>query len=268
MKSSKIGFIGTGAIAEALISGLLESNRFKAEQIIGSDISSSRREELKTKYGIEVTADNRLVVQQSDYLILAVKPQVLTEVLAEISELITVEQLILSIAAGVNIDRIESAISETRVPIVRVMPNTPALVKEGAIAYSLGSYADQNLAEQIEKLLGAVGKVIQVKESLMDAVTGLSGSGPAFVLLILEALAAGGVRNGLTHQQAEELAIQTLLGTAKLASESEEHLAALRDQVTSPAGTTAEGLYSLEQGGVRAAIIEAVSAACERSKEL
>jgi pyrroline-5-carboxylate reductase len=262
-----IGFIGAGAMAEALISGLLVSGKVTSKEIIASDISKNRREMIGREYGIEVIADNREVVSKSDYIILAVKPQIIDEVLEELSNEFNTKQKILSIAAGVETAKIEEKIG-LEVPVVRVMPNTPALVKEGAIAYSLGNYASQELGGRVEELLTSVGSVVQVKEELMDVVTGLSGSGPAYLLLVLESLVAGGVKKGLAHEEAKELAIQTMLGTAKLAMESEEHLADLKDQVTSPAGTTAEGLYKLEERGIKVGLMEAVIAAAERSKEL
>ena len=268
MAEVKIGFIGAGAMAEALISGLIASGKLSQDEIIASDISEGRRNLLNEEYEIKVTDDNLQVIKESNYIFLAVKPQIIDEVLAEVSDSITEIQKVVSIAAGVSTIKIEEAIEAKQVPVVRVMPNTPALVNEGAIAYALGSYAKDELGIEIESLLSPIGSVVQVKEKLMDAVTGLSGSGPAYILLVLEALVAGGVKMGLAQKEAKELAIQTLLGTAKLAAESDQHLAALRDQVTSPAGTTAEGLYELEKNGVRTGLIEAVIAATERSKEL
>ncbi|MGM0471270.1 MAG: pyrroline-5-carboxylate reductase [Bacillota bacterium] len=262
----QIGFIGAGAMAEALISGLV-AQEVQPKQVIASDISAQRRKLIEEEYQITVTADNKEVVAESDYVILAVKPQVLEQVMTEIEHLFTSEQKLISIAAGVSIAQLEELLT-IKLPIVRIMPNTPALVKEGALAYALGEDADDKLGAEIEDLFSAVGSVVQVKEELMSAVTGLSGSGPAYVLLLLEGLIAGGVKEGLAHSEAEELAIQTLKGTAKLAAESEQHLAALRDQVTSPGGTTAEGLYQLESQGARAALIDAVVASAKKADQM
>ncbi|MBM7624948.1 pyrroline-5-carboxylate reductase [Sporohalobacter salinus] len=263
----KIGFIGAGSMAEALISSLIESNKIDRESIIASDISDERREEMVSKYGIKMVAENYKAVEESDYIFLAVKPQVIVNVVEEIADLFTTEQKIISIAAGISTDQLEEMIP-VELPVVRIMPNTPALVQEGALAYSLGSCAGSEFGKELEDLLSSIGTVIKVKEDLMSAVTGLSGSGPAYVALILEALAAGGVKLGLSHSDAKDLAIQTLAGTAKLAAESDEHLAVLRDQVTSPGGTTAEALYRLEKAGVRSGLIEAVTASAEKAEEL
>ncbi|SJZ30655.1 pyrroline-5-carboxylate reductase [Selenihalanaerobacter shriftii] len=267
MSEYKLGFIGAGSMAEALISGLIDSGKASSKQIIASDITEERRELIEMEYGIKTISDNQEVVAKSDYVILAVKPQVIGGVLEELNGSFTKDQKVFSIAAGVSTAKIEEIIG-VNISVVRIMPNTPALVKEGAIAYSLGSYASQELGEEVEELLNPIGTVVQVKEKLMDVVTGLSGSGPAYVLLVLEALVAGGIKMGLSQKKAKDLAIQTLIGTAKLAAESDQHLAALKDQVTSPAGTTAEGLYKLEEAGLRAGLMEAVIAATERSKEL
>lgn len=264
---NKIGFIGAGSMSELLISSLINGNEFDKEEVIASDISSQRREEMSDEYGIEMVAENCKVIKASEYVFLAVKPQVLSEVIKEDSDFFTAEQKVISIAAGISTKQLEQMIP-VEVPVVRIMPNTPAVVQEGALAYSLGSEATIEFGKELENLLKPMGTVIKVKEELMPAVTGLSGSGPAYVALILEALAAGGVKLGLSHSDAKDLAIQTLAGTAKLAAESDEHLAALRDQVTSPGGTAAEGLYRLEQAGVRSGLIEAVTASAEKSQEL
>ncbi|ADL12411.1 pyrroline-5-carboxylate reductase [Acetohalobium arabaticum] len=264
---NKIGIIGAGSMAEALINGLINENQVDKEAVIASDISDQRREVMTDKYGIEIVADNHKVVTESDYIFLAVKPQVIGDVIEEVADLFTTEQKVISIAAGVSTEQLEEMIS-AKVPVVRIMPNTPALVQEGVLAYSLGRQATEEFGRELEDLLSPVGKVIKVKEALMPAVTGLSGSGPAYVALILEALVAGGVKLGLSHSDSKDLAIQTLAGTAKLAAESDEHLAVLRDQVTSPGGTTAEALYRLEKSGIRSGLIEAVAASAEKAQEL
>lgn len=264
---NKIGFIGAGSMAEALINGLINGDQVNKEAVIASDISDQRREEMIDRYGIEMVAENGKVVEESDYVFLAVKPQVIDDVVKGISDFFTAEQKLISIAAGVSTKQLEEMMP-VEVSVVRIMPNTPALIQEGVLAYSLGSQATKELGRKLEELLSPVGKVIKVKEDLMPAVTGLSGSGPAYVALILEALVAGGVKLGLSHSDAEDLAVQTLAGTAKLAAESDEHLAVLRDQVTSPGGTTAEGLYRLEKAGLRSGLIEAVAASAEKAQEL
>lgn len=263
----KIAFLGGGNMAEALIKGMLSADVTTSGQMIVSDVSSSRLTYLKSKYRLSITARNSDAVREADVVLLCVKPQMIDEVLAEIAPLAHGSKLVISIAAGVPIARIEHALTG-KPRVIRVMPNTPALVLSGASGISPGSTvtdADKALAEEI---FGAVGRVVSVEEKLMDAVTGLSGSGPAYVFLFIEALADGGVKAGLPRAVALELAVQTVLGSARMALETKDHPAKLRDMVASPGGTTIAGLHELEKGKFRAVLMSAVEAATKRSKEL
>lgn len=262
--SIELGAIGGGVMGEAIISRLIEQGIYQSSEIIVSEPSNQRREFLQQRYGVEVTDDNNLAAQ-APILLLAVKPQVF-ELVAEKLARIDSPQLVISILAGVNIAKLERAFPDRSV--VRAMPNTPATVGAGMTAIALGdrvSAQDLDLATQIFK---AVGEVVTVPESLMDAVTGLSGSGPAYIAIAIEALADGGVAAGLPRAIADKLALQTVIGTAQLLNQSELHPAQLKDRVTSPGGTTIAGVSKLEQAGFRSALIEAVIAAAKRSQEL
>jgi len=267
VKDLSIGFIGAGMMAEALIGGALREGLVPQSRIIASDVSAARRSEMAKKFGISVTGDNFEVVAASDLVVLAVKPQHAPEVLSGIGSLLTADKIVLSIMAGVSTRVIESYMAAA-VPVVRAMPNTPCLVGAGASAVARGRHATLEQAELAASLLKATGHVVYVDESLMDAVTGLSGSGPAYVFTVIESLADGGVAEGLPRKIALELAAQTVLGAAKLVLETGEHPAILRERVTSPAGTTAEGLLALEERGVRSAFATAVRQAARRSKAL
>ncbi|HEY6839273.1 MAG TPA: pyrroline-5-carboxylate reductase [Geobacteraceae bacterium] len=262
----KIGFIGGGNMAEALIKGL-HAGGFPASDITVAEPVEDRRRFLNDRYGITVTSDNTVVATSCDVIILAIKPQMVAPVLAQVAPALVSGTRLISIMAGVKSSAIEAAVP-TGVRVVRVMPNTPALVLEGATAICAGKSAsdeDVNLARRIFDL---VGKTWQVDEKLMDAVTGLSGSGPAYVLTIIEALSDAGVKNGIPRDVAAGLAAQTVFGTAKLLLETREHPAVLRDKVTSPGGTTIAGLHVMERKGVRGTLMNAVDAATARSKEL
>jgi pyrroline-5-carboxylate reductase len=262
--SIELGAIGGGVMGEAIISRLLGQGIYQNSEIIVSEPSSQRREFLQQRYGVEVTDDNNLAAQ-APILLLAVKPQVF-ELVAEKLARINSPQLVISILAGVNIAKLERAFPDRSV--VRAMPNTPATVGAGMTAIAAGdrvSTQDLDLATQIFQ---AVGEVVTVPESLMDAVTGLSGSGPAYIAIAIEALADGGVAAGLPRAIADKLALQTVIGTAQLLNQSELHPAQLKDRVTSPGGTTIAGVSKLEQAGFRSALIEAVIAAARRSQEL
>lgn len=263
----EIGFIGGGAMAEALIKGILRAGRAGAAELMASDVSEERRRHLEGAYGVRTTSQNAEVAAACETLVLAVKPQHAAVVLDEVGKSLRPSQLVVSIMAGVSTQAIEARIA-SGVPVVRAMPNIACLVGEGASAVAGGSFAQEAHVELAASLLSSVGRVVTVEERLMDAVTGLSGSGPAFVLAVIEALADGGVAEGLPRATALTLAAQTVLGAGKLVLESGEHPAVLRDRVTSPAGTTAEGLAALEQGGVRGAVASAVRAAARRSKAL
>ncbi len=263
----RLGFIGAGAMAEALIKGILQSKMIAAERIYISDLREERLEELEREYKIKAVQDNKELVSASDIIILAVKPKVISIVLEEVANLINPKQQLVSIAAGITSDVIESYFN-SKVAVIRLMPNTPALIGAGAIAYSLGSYATSAEDELIEEIFSTVGSVTKVEEDLMDGVTALSGSGPAYIYLIIEALADAGVNVGLSRNTAMTLAVQTILGATKMVEELGEHPAKLKNRVTSPGGTTITGLKVLEEAGVRSAFYQAIEAATAKSKEL
>ena len=263
----KIGFLGAGKMASALAKGFVAGKIISPKLIIASDVMEPARTAFAKETGGNVTDSNLEVLKFANVLILAVKPDQVTGVLAEIRPLCTDKHLLISIAAGVTLARLEGALP-LRARVVRVMPNTPALVGAGAAGYALGSHADREDGELTQKLLGAVGLAFAVKEPLLDAVTGLSGSGPAYVFQIIEALSDGGVAAGLPRSIATQLAAQTLLGAAKMVIETGKHPGELKDMVASPGGTTIEGLHELEKGKVRAALMNAVRAATEKSKKL
>lgn len=267
MEALRIGFIGGGNMATALIAGLLDKGGLPREQIQASDVSAEQRNALSERFGIVTQADNAQLVEWAQCLVLAVKPQSVPQALDACRDKFTTDKVLISICAGVSIADLMRRLGSTS-RVVRAMPNTPALVSQGATAMAAGPHASAQDRGVAIELFSVVGKCWEVSEPQLDAVTGLSGSGPAYVLLFLEALADGGVRAGLPREIARQLALQTLLGTATLAQSSGVHLAELRDRVTSPAGTTAEGLFALESAGVRAAVIDAVTQATERSREL
>lgn len=262
----KIGFIGGGNMGEALIKGLIDG-AFPAADILLAEPIESRRQQLAERYGIDVRAEAAEVVTASEVVVVAIKPQIVPLVLPEIAKAFDQSKLLISIAAGVTSQTLEEYFSGTP-RVIRVMPNTPALVGAGATAICRGSHADERDQSSARQLFEAVGIVQAVSEAQMDAVTGVSGSGPAYVYTVIEAMAAGGVQQGLTMESALELAAQTVLGAAKLVMESGEHPAVLRDKVCSPGGTTIEAVKTLEKKGLRAALMEAVSRAAQRSREL
>ena len=264
--TSKIAFIGGGQMAEAMIGGLLAGQVCSAETIWATDPVAERRDRLKGQFGVQVGSANPEAVTWADVVVLAVKPQILPAILRELGPILA-HPLVISIVAGVTIRTIaEQMGGGTRV--VRAMPNTPALVREGMTALATGAGVSDKDVHLARTIFETVGLVVAVEERLMDAVTGLSGSGPAYVFQAIEALADGGVMMGLPRQTAELLAAQTVLGAARLVLESGVHPAQLKDRVASPGGTTIAGLHQLEQGGFRAALMAAVEAATTRSKEL
>lgn len=267
LSTLKIGFLGAGKMATALAKGMVASRLTQPQQIIASDpIDAARTAFYKAVKGR--AADNNLaVLRGADVVFLAVKPNLVSSVLAEIRPKFRPRHLLISIAAGVPLTSLESGLS-AGARVVRVMPNTPALVGASASGFSLGTAATQEDATLVRTLLSSVGTVFQVEERLLDAVTGLSGSGPAFVYLMIEAMSDGGVAAGLPRDVSTQLAAQTVLGGAKMVLETGSHPGALKDMVTSPGGTTIEGIHELEKGGMRNALISAVRAAAKKSKKL
>ncbi len=265
--NGRIAFLGGGNMAEALIKGLIAAGTAKADQIMVTDVSADRLAHLKKTYGISAAKSNADAAREVGVIILSVKPQVVEKVLTEISLVVDDKKLVISIAAGIALAKIEKSLRETS-HVIRVMPNTPALVLAGAAALSAGKNATNDDLALAQSVFNSVGRAVVVDEKLMDAVTGLSGSGPAYVFMIIDALSDAGVKAGLPRPLALELAAQTLYGSAKMVLETKEHPGKLRDMVTSPGGTTIEGLHALEKGKLRATLMNAVEAATARSKEL
>jgi len=268
LNSKQIGFIGAGNMGEALIGGIIGSGSATPEKIVCSDVRKERLEFMSTTYGIKTTTDNTEVASSTDIVIYAVKPQIIAAVLRETADKLDMSKLIISIAAGVPMAAIEIALGK-QLRLIRVMPNVAALVKEGATAIASGKNALKEDIDLAMSIFNSVGRTIFLKENyLMDAVTGLSGSGPAYIFLIIDALADAGVKVGLHRQDAITLATQTVLGAAKMLLETGAHPGQLKDMVTSPGGTAIAGLHNLEKGGLRTTLINAVEAATNRSKEL
>lgn len=263
----RIGFLGAGKMATALAAGWLAARAVTQEQILASDPLPAAREAFAQTTGCRVVADNRQVVQSSELVVLAVKPQQVRPVLEETFATFTPQHVLMSIAAGVTLQQLADLLGrETR--LIRVMPNTPCLVSASASAYAAGSAATAEDQRLVDHLLNLVGRAFALPEELLDAVTGLSGSGPAFVYVMIEALSDGGVRMGLPRSVATMLAAQTVFGSAKMVLETGEHPGTLKDMVASPGGTTIAGLHELERGAVRAALMNAVEAATRRSQQL
>ena len=268
MKKKKvIGFIGTGNMGEALIAGLLKAKFTTPEQIMAFDAEGARLRFIQKKYGVKKATDNHHLASQCDPLLLCVKPQSMKEVIEEMADSLESSKLLISIAAGVPLYAIETY-ARKQLRLIRVMPNINVLVQEGASAIAPGNLATDDDVKLAKAVFDCVGRSILIHEPLMDAVTGLSGSGPAYVFLIIEALTDAGVHLGMTRAQAFALVTQTVMGSVKLLSQTGDHPALLREKVTSPGGTTAAGLYKLEEGGLRKILIDAVIAATQRSKEL
>ncbi|MBN2291567.1 MAG: pyrroline-5-carboxylate reductase [Pirellulales bacterium] len=266
MLSEKIGFIGAGQMATALAKGFVAAGLVGSENLLAADTSSDALANFSTATGAKPCGGNRQLAEMADVVFLAVKPQNLSEVLPEIAGVLS-DTLVISIAAGVKLGTLAAGLGED-VRLVRVMPNTPCLVGQGASGYCLGEKATPDDGLLAKQLLEASGVAYEVPEKLLDAVTGLSGSGPAFVYIMIEALSDGGVRMGLPRQIASSLAAQTVRGAAEVFIQTGQHPGQLKDNVTSPGGTTIAGIHALESGGIRAALITAVQAATERSIEL
>ena len=268
MKKKKvIGFIGTGNMGEALIAGLLKAKFTTPEQVMAFDADGERLRFIQKKYRIKKASDNNHLSSQCDPLLLCVKPQSMKEVIEEMADSLDPSKLLISIAAGVPLYAIETY-ARKQLRLIRVMPNINVLVQEGASAIAPGNLATDEDLKLAKGIFDCVGRSIIIHEPLMDAVTGLSGSGPAYVFLIIEALTDAGVHLGMTRAQALTLVAQTVMGSVKLLSGTGEHPALLREKVTSPGGTTAAGLYKLEEGGLRKILIDAVIAATQKSKDL
>ena len=267
IKGLTVGFVGGGNMGEALIKGLLGASLVPASAIHATDVRLERLKELDRQYGIQVSSDNAELVRHSDIVILAVKPQIMEAVLKEIAPAVTRKKLLISIAAGVATDKIRARLPRDA-RLIRVMPNTPALVLEGATAIAKADGLEPGDLDVAREIFGAVGRVVVLGEEMIDAVTGLSGSGPAYVAVVIESLADGGVRMGLDRATAMTLATQTVLGAAKLLLETGLHPGALKDMVSSPGGTTIAGIAALEEGGLRTTFIKAVERATQRSREL
>jgi pyrroline-5-carboxylate reductase len=263
----KVGFLGGGAMAGALVKGLVQSGSLPASQIRVSDVKSPRLVELEKAFGIETTADNAALVRWADVVVISVKPQIVDRVLPTVREHLREGALVVSIAAGVPIVVFEEGLNDGA-KVIRTMPNTAAIALAGATALAAGKAATDSDMEIATALFDAVGRTTVLDENLLDAVTGLSGSGPAYVMLMIEALADGGVKVGLGRDVALMLAAQTVYGAAKLQLETGEHPGRLKDMVTSPGGTAIAGLHTLESGGLRRTLIDAVEAAANRSAEL
>ena len=265
---SKIAFIGAGNMAEALMKGLIASKVYKPSEITASDVIKKRLEQLKRTYRIKITDNNSKAAKQADVIVLAVKPNKILSVLESINSELTPDKIVISIAAGTTIPAI-SQVLEHETKVVRVMPNTPALVLAGASVLYCNKNVNSKDKKRVQKIFESIGIVHMVEdESLLDPATGLSGSGPAYVSIFIEALADGGVKMGLPRDMAHKLAAQTVYGTAKMIIEADAHPAQFKDKVSSPGGTTIEGVHNLEKGGFRSSTISAVEAATRRSKEL
>jgi pyrroline-5-carboxylate reductase len=265
MVSGKIACIGAGQMAEAFIGGLLSAKVAEPANLWATDPSELRRDLIKQRFGIRVGFDNHEAVRWADIVLLAVKPQVLGTVLGDLSSLSG--RLIVSIVAGMTIQYVSDRLP-AGARVIRVMPNAPAMVREGMSVLAFGGTVTDVDKQAVRTMFESVGRVAVVDEPLMDAVTGLSGSGPAYIFMAIEALADGGVKMGLPRAVAELLAAQTAVGAARTVLETGEHPGRLKDRVASPGGTTIAGLHQLEQGGVRASLIAAVRAATERAREL
>lgn len=267
MLERTIAFLGAGNMAEALIKGLLRAGTARPESLIATGRRADRLETLQRTYGVRTTQDNLAAVREADVVVLSVKPQALDKVLVQVAPAVEPGKLFVSVAAGVPIAAMERRLGEgTR--IIRTMPNTPSLVGAGACALAPGEHSTEEDLAVATRIFQSVGTTTVVDENLLDAVTGLSGSGPAYIFLIIEALSDAGVKVGLPRYTALKLAAQTVLGSAQLLIETNAHPGQLKDQVTSPGGTAIAGLHTLEAGGLRTTLINAVEAATRRAREL
>lgn len=266
-REKRVAFIGCGNMGSALISGILESELISKDKVLVTDIRPKRLEYIREKEGVSTTEDNREAVEKSDVIVLAVKPQVIGRVLSEIKDVVTEDKIIISIAAGITTHFIEKALGK-EVSVVRVMPNTPVLVKTGASGLSPGKYAGEQEEAIAEQMMRGVGIVVKVPEEMLDAVTALSGSGPAYIFYIIESLIEAGMEMGLSEDDVRKLVGQTVLGAVRMVMDTGESPQVLRARVTSPGGTTETALKYLEEKGFQKILITAVKEAAIRSKEL
>ena len=262
-----IGFLGAGRMATALAGGMAAAGLVKGRQLVASDVVAAAAKAFAKATGGKALKDNAALLAKADVIVLAMKPHQILAVLEELAPTATAKHLFVSIAAGVKLRQLEAALG-SKARVIRVMPNTPALVGAGAAGFSRGSRAKAGDAKLVGQMLGAVGLAVEVPEHLLNAVTGLSGSGPAYGFQMIEALSDGGVAAGLPREMATELAAQTMLGAAKMVLETGDHPGTLKDMVASPGGTTIEGLHELEAAGVRSGLMNAVRAASDRAREL
>lgn len=266
MNNIRLGIIGSGKIGEALIKGIISSKKISKQNICSSDKKDDKRDYISKEYSIKCFENNVDVVTRSDVIILAIKPNEVKNVVTEISDVLTKKHLLITIAAGVTINYISKNLKKD-VPIIRGMPNTPVLVQEGMTVLTTNNCTDEQLG-LAKEIFESVGKVVVLEEKYLDTVTGLSGSGPAYIFMVIESLAESGVKLGIAREISNLLAAQTTLGSAKMVLETGEHPALLRDMVTTPGGVTIDGIIQLEEGKLRTSIINAVVKAASRSKEL
>ncbi len=267
MNSYKIGVIGCGVMGTALLSGIIHSNLVNRTDIMVWDVLPQRTEDIMRQYRVTAAADMKELLDLPRMVFLAVKPVDMPEVLENLRDLLKEEHIVISVAAGISIDQIIKAIGSEQ-KVIRLMPNTPCLIGRGMTVVSPGSNVVETELNFVIKLMEALGKVVILEEKLMDAATGLSGSGPAYVFMFLEALADGGVKMGIPREEALLLAAQTVSGAAEMVLQSGEHPSVLRDRVASPGGTTIAGIYALEKKSFRGTIIKAVESATKRAEEL
>ena len=269
LQSKKVAIIGVGKIGGTLISGLIRNKIIKKENLAGSTAHQESSAQAEKRFGIKMYRDNTALVKARDIVILAVKPQTIKKVLSEIKDALSEDQLIITLAAATTTKFIEENLGSKKIPVVRAMPNTACLVNAGMTVLCPGRFAKKTHVEMAKSIFAPVGLVTMVdNEELMDAVTALSGSGPAYAYIIIESLAEGGVKTGLPRELATTLAAQSLMGGAKMVLETREHPAKLKDEVTTPAGVTIDGIMELEDGGIRVTLIKAVDQATQKSKEL
>ncbi len=267
LSEKKLSVIGAGQMGEALVKGFTQSGVLEAKQILLSDVNIERLEFLRAKYQVEFTTDNRKAAESGNIILLAVKPQQIEQVLTEIKEFFRIEQLLISIAAGIKTEKIYNVIGKD-MPVVRVMPNTPALVGKGMSVISRGKYADDLSAEVALKLFSSVGEAVELPENLQNQATAISGSGPAYFFLMVESLIEAGIKAGLDKDVAGKLVIQTMAGSAALLQETGKNAGELREMVTSPGGTTAAALQVFSKREFQYIVQEAVKAAIKRAEEL